>query len=94
LEACRGRSRPPRAFAGSGPHQKTAIPGGTYAVGKFKGNDQEVGEAWNWLLRDWLSQSGMQLDSRPFFEHYPTGAGYDPKTGAFGCEICIPVAPR
>jgi AraC family transcriptional regulator len=35
----------------------------------------------------------MQLDSRPFFEHYPIDATYDPKTGAFDCEICIPVSP-
>ena len=34
-----------------------------------------------------------QLDARPCFEHYPKGSGFDPKTGVFGCEICIPVAP-
>jgi AraC family transcriptional regulator len=83
----------PADFAGPGEHQKTVIPGGKYAVAKFKGTDAEVGEAWAWLLRDWLSASGMQLDSRPFFEHYPIGATYDPKTGAFDCEICIPVTP-
>jgi len=71
----------------------TVIPGGKYAVGKFKGTDNEVGEAWAWLLRDWLPESGMQLDSRPFFEHYPVSAGYDQKTGQFECEICIPVTP-
>jgi len=35
----------------------------------------------------------MQLDSRPFFEHYPVGATYDGETGRFECEICIPVSP-
>jgi AraC family transcriptional regulator len=69
------------------------IPGGKYAVGKFKGTENKVGEAWAWLLRDWLPESGMQLDSRPFFEHYPVSAGYDQKTGQFECEICIPVTP-
>lgn len=83
----------PSDFAGAGEYQKTVLPGGKYAVGKFKGNDAEVGEAWNWLLRDWLPASGMQLDSRPFFEHYPVEATYDRKTGAFECEICIPVTP-
>jgi AraC family transcriptional regulator len=78
-------------FVGAGKHQTTIIPGGRYAVAKFKGTDAEVGEAWAWLLRDWLSASGMQLDSRPFFEHYPIDATYDRKTGAFDCEICIPV---
>jgi AraC family transcriptional regulator len=83
----------PPDFVGAGKHQKTVIPGGKYAVAKFKGSDGEVGDAWAWLLRDWLPASGMQLDSRPFFEHYPIDATYDPKTGAFDCEICIPVSP-
>jgi len=33
----------------------------------------------------------MQLDSRPFFEHYPIDASFDQKTGEFESEICIPV---
>ncbi|HEV2139800.1 MAG TPA: GyrI-like domain-containing protein [Candidatus Dormibacteraeota bacterium] len=80
-------------FHGTGPYQKTVLPGGKYAVGKFKGDDRAVGEAWAWLIRDWLPGSGMQLDSRPFFEHYPIGASYDESTGQFECEICIPVTP-
>jgi len=83
----------PKDFAGAGDYQMTVIPGGKYAVGKFKGTENEVGEAWVWLLRDWLPESGMQLDSRPFLEHYPVSAGYDQKTGQFECEICIPVTP-
>jgi AraC family transcriptional regulator len=83
----------PENFAGAGEHQMTVIPGGKYAVGKFKGNAKDVGEAWAWLLRDWLPGSGMQLDSRPFFEHYPVDAAYDPKTDEFEGEICIPITP-
>jgi AraC family transcriptional regulator len=83
----------PKDFVGAGAHQMSVIPGGKYAVGKFKGTDTQVGESWDWLLRDWLPGSGMQLDSRPFFEHYPVDAGFDQKTGEFECEICIPVTP-
>jgi len=83
----------PASFVGAGDHQKTVIPGGRYAAGKFKGTDKEVGEAWAWMLRDWLSGSGMQPDSRSFFEPYPVDATYDSKTGEFECEICIPVTP-
>jgi AraC family transcriptional regulator len=83
----------PKNFVGAGDHQMTVIPGGKYAVGKFKGTDKEVGEAWAWLLRDWLPGSGMQLDSRPFFEHYPVEATYDQTTDEFESEICIPVMP-
>jgi AraC family transcriptional regulator len=83
----------PENFSGAGNHQMTVIPGGKYAVGKFKGTDGEVGEAWAWMLRDWLPGNNMQLDSRPFFERYPVEATYDSKTGDFECEICIPVTP-
>jgi AraC family transcriptional regulator len=83
----------PKDFNGTGDYQMTVIPGGKYAVGRFKGTDRAVGEAWAWLLRDWLPGSGMQLDSRPSFEHYPVDATYDAKTGEFECEICIPVTP-
>ncbi len=83
----------PANFQASGNAFKTTIPAGKYAVLGFKGTAAEVGAAWSALLRDWLPASGLQLDSRPCFEHYPVSAGYDPKTGVFDCEICIPVAP-
>src|SRR3984893_8069593 len=43
----------PADFAGPGKHQKTVIPGGKYAVARFKGTDAEGGGAWAWLLREW-----------------------------------------
>lgn len=81
----------PADFSGSGAYMKTVIPGGKYAAGHFNGTDKEIGAAWDAMLRDWLPSSGMQLDSRPFFEYYSTEAAYDPKTGVFECDICIPV---
>lgn len=83
----------PKDFQGAGDHQMTVIPGGRYAVGRFRGDERQVGDAWAWLLREWLPASGMQLDSRPFFESYPIDATYDRKTGEFECDICIPVTP-
>ncbi len=83
----------PDDFTGTGDYQKTVLRGGKYAVGKFKGTETAIGEAWSWLLRDWLPESGMQLDSRPFFEHYPVDATYDRKTGEFEAEICVPITP-
>jgi len=80
-------------FVATGGALKTTIPGGKYAVLEFKGTVEEVGDAWAALLRDWLPSSGLQLDSRPCFEYYPKGAHCDSRTGAFECEICIPVAP-
>ncbi len=45
------------------------------------------------MLREWMPDSGMQLDARPFLEYYPTDATFDPKTGVSSCDIAIPVAP-
>jgi AraC family transcriptional regulator len=82
----------PPGFVGSGKHLMTTLPGGKYAAAEYKGTAKEIGEAWSALLRDWLPESGMQLDSRPFFEYYARESTYDPKTGVFTCQLFIPVA--
>lgn len=80
-------------FILSGGALMTTIPGGRYAVLRYNGTSEHVVDAWTALLREWLPASGLQLDARPCFEHYPTDARCDPQTGAFECEICIPVVP-
>jgi AraC family transcriptional regulator len=82
----------PADFVGSGKHLKTVVPGGKYAAADYTGTAEEIGDAWTALLRDWLPESGMQLDSRPFFEYYSRESTYDPKTGVFTCQLCIAVA--
>jgi AraC family transcriptional regulator len=69
------------------------IPGGKHAALAYKGNGADIGAARDALLRDWLPRSGLQLDARPFIEHYPVDGSYDPATGAFSCTICVPVSP-
>ena len=76
----------------SGDPGRKVVPGGKYAALAFEGTSDGIGAAWEALLRDWLPKSGLQLDSRPFFEHYPVDGRYDPKTGSFTCNICVPVA--
>ena len=83
----------PHDFIASGNAHITTIPGGKYAVTRFGGTGAHIGDAWTALMRDWLPESGMQLDARPFFEYYPTEASYDAKTGAFECDIVSPVVP-
>lgn len=80
-------------FVATGGALKSTIPGGKYAVLKFKGTVEQVGKAWVALLRDWLPASGLQLDGRPCFEYYPKGATYDRSTGKLECELCVPVVP-
>lgn len=76
----------------SGAASVTELPGGLYAVAKFRGDNREIGTAWSELFREWLPASGMSCDGRPCFELYddPDGAE-EPGTGIFHCWLCIPV---
>ena len=75
----------------SGEPQHKVIPGGKYACLAYEGTGADIGASWDARLRDWLPKSGLQLDARPFFEHYPVDGRYNPKTGSFTCNICVPV---
>ncbi|HEY4372625.1 MAG TPA: GyrI-like domain-containing protein [Burkholderiales bacterium] len=81
----------PTDFTVGGGALVITLPGGKYACTAYYGNGADIGVPWQALLRDWLPQSGMQLDNRPFLEYYPRGARYHPATGSFECELCIPV---
>lgn len=65
------------------------IPAGGYVVFLFKGNENNAGEAFTYILTDWLPKSGYELDSRPHFEilgeKYKNG---DPESEE---EIWIPI---
>jgi DNA gyrase inhibitor GyrI len=76
----------PEGFVGTGKHLTTIIPGGKYAVSRFKGGVAEIGQAWATLLREWLPASG---DSRPPFEYYSRESTYDPRTGVFDCDLSV-----
>jgi AraC family transcriptional regulator len=69
------------------------LPGGRYAVLDFKGTAAEIGAAWGALMGQWLPSSGLQLDSRPCYEYYGPASSFDPVSGMFDCELCIPVVP-
>lgn len=73
--------------------QKTTIPGGLYAVYKFRGSLDQLAGAWAALFREWLPASGWRLDSRPAFEVYPPGAACADARAEFECELCLPVVP-
>ncbi len=68
------------------------IPGGKYAVLRFRGTDRQIGEAWNAVYRDWLPESGFQCDDRPCFELYTEEHRCHPD-GTWECDICVPVRP-
>ena len=75
----------------SGQPIRTVLPGGRYACARFEGTVDDIDPAWQRLLSGWLPTSGLQLDTRPFLEHYPIDSKFDASTGVFDCNICIPV---
>lgn len=83
----------PADFKVLSPASVTTLPGGRYAVARYQGNGTDIAYAWTRLMREWLPSSGMQVDSRPFFERYEGGAKRDQATGVFECTLCMPVKP-
>ena len=72
--------------------EEVTIPGGRYAVTRFKGTGAEIGAAWGAFVGEALGNSDNRADpSRPVLEHYPRGAYFDPKTRVFSCELCLPL---
>jgi AraC family transcriptional regulator len=82
----------PRDFVPSQQAQVATLAGGLYACAQFKGTAAEVPGTWERVLREWLPASGYQLDARSCFEFYPPDGEFDERTGAFTCELCLPVA--
>ncbi len=68
-------------FVATGSALKTIIPGGKYAMHKFKGTVEQIGKVWAALLRDWLPSSGLQLDARPPLSNIQKVLGMTPKQG-------------
>jgi AraC family transcriptional regulator len=69
------------------------LPGGRYAVAPFFGDSTDIAHAYTELLRDWLPASGFRVDDRPIYEYYRPNPRYEPETGRFECELCVPVRP-
>jgi len=81
----------PAGLALPGAESRT-IPGGQYAVARFKGTSAEIGAAWDAFVGVVLSGTSGTMDPTRYpFEHYPRGATFDPKTGIFTCELCLPL---
>ena len=66
------------------------LPGGKFAVGSFKVDPTQFGEAWDAVCR-WIADSGYQpADGYPY-EYYPEEHKGDPPI--FTVDICVPVKP-
>jgi AraC family transcriptional regulator len=71
---------------------KMTVPGGKYALARFRLAPPEYGQAWGWTYGTWLPESGYQPDDRPAFEWYRTPNEMGPN-GEMLVDIVIPVKP-
>lgn len=81
----------PADFVASGQADTQTLPGGRYAVSSFKGRVENIADAWTRLMREWMPSNGLQCDDRPCFEMFYAATAFNPETGEFSCDICIPV---
>lgn len=66
--------------------------GGLHACTAFHGTPAGIHGAWIGLV-DWLPESGYQADDAPPIEIYGSDFSVDPESGAFACQLCMPVRP-
>jgi AraC family transcriptional regulator len=82
----------PAGFAGDAQVNLTQVGAGKYATADFAGTAQDIGPCWDRLFSGWLPESGYQPGDGPSLEIY-RGEAVDWKTGAFRCELCLPIKP-
>lgn len=70
---------------------ESTVAGGRYAVVSFRGTAAQIGAAWTAFFNGAIAHGVARDGARPLLEHYPRGAPYDHRTGAFACELCMPV---
>lgn len=63
----------------------------TYAVFEHRGHIAEIHSLWHSIWNGWFPASTHVPDDAPMFERYD--ASFDPRTGAGGFEIWVPLKP-
>jgi AraC family transcriptional regulator len=82
----------PPGTTGEGEVGTMKIPGGKFAVGHFEIKPEQIAEAWNVVMGDWLPQSGYQPDDRLCYEEALSDPREHPE-GKLVLDICVPVRP-
>ena len=75
-----------------GPVSEKRFQGGMYAVHRWRGRPQDVGEVFGRFMAEWFPSSGYQPGDAPCLELYHGDPDSDPK-GEVHADICIPVKP-
>ena len=70
-------------------YEQHSVPEGRWAVLEIVGKLSEtIGPGWQYMMNEWLPESGETHDVRPEFEIYPGG---DPDGPDYRMEIWIPI---
>jgi AraC family transcriptional regulator len=81
----------PKGTEPSGDVGIETLPAGRYAVGRYEGSINRIGDAWS-ELTTWLPTSGFQPDDRPCYEEYMNDGNADPNR-RFIVDLYLPVKP-
>lgn len=69
------------------------LAGGRYAVGRFILGPSQYQGAWNYMISNWLPDSGYLPDDRFCYEYYPPQKQIEEVDTGRAVEIFIPVVP-
>jgi AraC family transcriptional regulator len=69
------------------------LPGGPYAVFRYRGSYAHIGRAFDALFRGWVVDSGVTLSPAPCLEIYLDGAGRVSERER-RTDLCLPVSER
>jgi AraC family transcriptional regulator len=78
-------------YVAAAPAALSTIPGGRYACTRYYGPPTGIGKAWMDFYGAALGQQGLRDRPGACFERYAADFRTDAATGAFECELFIPI---
>lgn len=81
----------PGNFPLDGAVNEMELSGGKYAFMEVEQRAESVSSGWQAIFKDWLPESGFQVDNRRAFERYTISE--EDQSKALRWEICIPLRP-
>lgn len=64
---------------------------GLYAAYLFEGKAEDFANAWDFILRTWMSDDSFRPDNKPHFEEYLPSLGFI--NGTYKAKLYLPITP-
>ncbi|HEY1151834.1 MAG TPA: GyrI-like domain-containing protein [Pseudoduganella sp.] len=80
-----------KQYVAGAPAALETIPGGWHASTRYAGPASGIGQAWDEFYGKVLGEMGLRDRPGACFERYAADFSQDPATGAFECELFIPI---